>query len=84
MKCSDWSKLNNITTNILELVDINKNDMHFKIGEIFEGKYTKGIVTMEIANELIEYQWNKENEGYYKANLTNGILNIQFLKSAFE
>lgn len=80
---SDWSKLSDSTSTILERLDINRKSYNIQIGEEIDIPYFKGIFTEEIAKEIVEYQHSKENKGYYAATIEDGILKFKFLKRAF-
>lgn len=80
---SDWSKLSDATGTILERVDINGRDMKLIIGEVLDIPYFKGIITEEIAKEILCYQNSKDNEGYFSAVREDNKLTIRFLKRAF-
>jgi hypothetical protein len=80
---SDWSKLSNPVKTILERIDINRESAEVKIGDIIDIPFFKGVLTEEMADEIISYQYSDENEGHYSASKTEGVLTIKFLKRAF-
>lgn len=52
-KESIWSKLTDITSTILEYVDISMSNIELTIGNKFETPYNSGIVTEQVAEELL-------------------------------
>ena len=55
-----WSKLQDLTGSILELVDINMSDLELEIGEVFKTRFIEGIITEKIAEEILWYQDTEE------------------------
>ncbi|MGG1664467.1 hypothetical protein [Brevibacillus sp. NRS-1366] len=83
IKETEWGKLSDPVKTILERVDINRKDADLIIGEEINIPYFKGIVTEEIAEELVKYQHSNENEGYFSAMIEGKILKIKFLRQGF-
>ena len=82
-KETDWSKLSDPVSTILERSDINHRDWNIEINKELEIPYFKGIFTEEMALEIVNYQYSKENKGYFSAKILDGVLMFKFLKRAF-
>ncbi|MFF2532465.1 hypothetical protein ACFVS2_26720 [Brevibacillus sp. NPDC058079] len=80
---SDWAKLSLPTKTILERVDMTRTDEEIKIGEMVDIPFFKGVLTDEIADEIVNYQYSGEQKGYYTASKVDGVVKIKFLQQAF-
>jgi hypothetical protein len=79
---NDWQYLSDPVKTILERVDINCKSYEIPIRSIVDIPYFKGEMTLEMAQEIVQYQKSKDNEGFFAANVENDILYIKFLKQA--
>lgn len=80
---NDWQYLSDPVKTILERIDINRRSASLPVGGIVDIPYFKGELTSEMANEIVDYQHSKDNEGFFSAEIVEGTLNIKFLKQAF-
>jgi len=80
---NDWQHLSDPVKTILERIDLNRRSAVIQIGSIVDIPYFKGEMTADIANEIINYQHSKDNQGYFSATIKNDILKINLLKQAF-
>lgn len=80
----EWKNLSHAVQTILERVDINRSDVQLVIGQEIDIPYFKGIITEEIVKEIEEFQHSEDNEGFFSANVRGNILEIKFIKGAFD
>jgi hypothetical protein len=78
-----WAELSDPVGTILERVDINRRDMKLEINGEVNIPHFQGIFTDGMAKEIMDYQYSKDNEGYFSAAIEDNVLAIKFLKRAF-
>jgi len=80
---NDWQYLSHAAATILERIDINHCNLNIPIGETLEIPYFKGVITEELAEEIIRYQHSMDHKGDppFSAEIKDGNLVILFLKS---
>ncbi|MEK4006410.1 hypothetical protein [Paenibacillus sp. FSL H3-0333] len=79
---NDWQYLSDPVKTILERVDINCKSYEIPIGSIVDIPCFKGEMTLEMTQEIVQFQVSKDNEGFFGAKVENDVLYIQFLKQA--
>lgn len=80
---NDWQYLSDPVKTILERVDINCKSYEVTIGSLIDIPYFKGELTLEMAQEIVQYQSSKDNEGFFAAEIKDNVLYIKFIKQAF-
>ncbi|OMC63272.1 hypothetical protein BK125_31055 [Paenibacillus odorifer] len=79
---NDWQYLSDPVKTILERVDINCKSCEIPIGSLVDIPYFKGVMTLEMALEILNFQDSIDNEGFFATSVENKVLSIEFIKWA--
>lgn len=81
-----WDELCGSAANLLEFVDIIKEDVEYKVGDEINFRYKNSVDEQTIKDVLNyqEYSINSRGQKCYSAEYSNGILKVKYLADGLE